>query len=171
MTQAAEPVDYQFNTSANVGDNAHIPRCPTNPTYDPVYMRFNVERVATQNEIFESKYTLHTQVTGRPYQLDIVSYLDDNVSSGGAYTPTDFNGTVELEFIDAGGFQNSSSAGYDMVCEEPQAIGEGSLISFAAANTQSRRTVDVPADFPLYDDSVASTKCRRKTLGARDTTK
>ena len=150
----ATPVEYQFNTSVSSGNNAFIPRCPTNQIYDPVYMRFNAERVATQLEPLSTRYTLHTQVTGRPYQLDITSYLDDNASAG-AHTPENFNGTVEVELIDAGGFQNSSAAGYDTVCEEPRAIGEGSLVSFNSANTESRHTIDVPADIPNYDDTVA----------------
>ena len=42
-----------------------------------------------------------------------------------------------------------------MVCEEPKSVGEGSLISFDAANTESRHTVNVPAETPNYNDKRA----------------
>jgi len=150
----ATPVDYEFNTASSPGSSSFIPRCPVNEIYDPLYMQFNVERVAAENEPRSTKYTLHTQVTQRPYQLAITSYQDSNRSSG-AHIPITFDGTVEIEWIDAGGFQNSHDAGYDMVCEEPKSVGKGSLISFNANNTESRHTINIPADTPEYNDKRA----------------
>jgi len=149
------PVNYFFSTDASVGALNYIPRCPTDPIYSPIPLGFNVERVATQNEPISTKYTLPTQITGRPYQVDIVSYtggLNTDIS-----TPFSYDGVVELELINADAFLNDGSVGYDTTCQNPKSIGEGSLVYFnpAGQTYTGRRTVNIPSDLAGYTDTQA----------------
>ena len=137
------PVNYAFSTDAN-----NIPRCETNATYDTLPMGLNIERTNTELEAAETKYTLTTQITGRPYSVDIVTYTSDGVKTVAAQQPLDT--TVELELINADAFQNSSAAGYDTTCQNPAPIGTGKLIYLDPNNQdpvhKGRHAVTIPTD-------------------------
>jgi len=134
----AAPVTYTLTTRSNANDASQIGLCPRNHVYDPVYGAFNIER--SNSKFTQSKairYPLYTQITGKDFNVSVASYGGSNFDQKQAVSDT----TVELELIDAGGFDNNSSAGYDSVCEEPEAIGgEGALIYF---DNTSRVQVDV----------------------------
>ena len=150
------PVTYTFSTDAPVGGNGHIERCPTNPTYNPIPLGFNVERVGVRStEPQTSRYTLWTQVTGRPYSVDLVTYDGGVVKAG--HKAFDYRGVVEVELIDGSAFQNDSTAGYDTTCQRPNAIGTGTLIAFdpKGENPVGRHTLNIPKDLPGYIDTQA----------------
>jgi len=143
------PVSYQFTTdNAAQGTTNALPRCPSNPAYSPVQLGFNVEHAGSGNEAAETIHTLYTQIAGRPYDIDIVSYagqVDNNNS-----TPFDYKYPVEIELIDADNFQNSAQAGYDTTCRNPKAIGTGKLIPFDPTNGEKRHRVHITTDWPGY---------------------
>jgi len=149
------PVDYAFSTSViDTNSPNYIEKCPTDSTYSPRRLGLNVERVNTSTEVPKSKYTLYTQVTNRPYSVDIVSYTNGKLGSD-ISTPYDFKSTVEIELINADAFENNSSAGYDTTCQNPRPIGIGTLIAFDTAG-EKRHTVRIDpnlanSDWPSYD--------------------
>ena len=144
------PVSYQFSTNTEKDANGYIPRCETNATYSPIRAGFNVERIQDpfNPEAESTRYTLHTQVTKRPYSIQLVAY-DSGLTDVNTNKPLDFNSTVEAELINADAFQNSNSVGYDTTCQNPEALGEGKLFTFDPT-THGRRTVNIPNDWENY---------------------
>jgi len=148
------PVTFTFSTDAN--ETKSFRRCDINQTYKPIHLGFNVERVGERlNEPLSSRFTLWTQVTGRPYSLDLVTYNGGVVSA--SHTPFDYRGAVEVELIDSSAFQNDGNAGFDTTCQRPNAIGTGTLIAFDPNGETpiGRHTIQIPADLPGYIDTQA----------------
>jgi len=151
------PVPYVLSTSAPADSPSRIPRCKTNPIYNPIWANFNIERPDSHdpgNDTPEEIYPLYTQIAGKDFNISVVSYtLDGN----GQYTVLhDTNTTVELEIIDASVFENNASAGYDSTCEEPGAIGQGAFINFGENGTpRSKINVQIPDDIPTFNNNVA----------------
>lgn len=143
------PVPYHYNTDRTPGQAGFIPVCPRNAVYDPIWRQFNIERAGASGA---NRYTLETQITGRPYNISIVSYAGDENQTA-LSTKTRYTGKLELELIDASGFDNDSQAGYDTVCEEPQGIGNGNFVTFNNAD-HSDVTMSSAA-FPGYQEDVA----------------
>ncbi len=129
---------YEYSTKNNINTTGYFGLCPRNPVYDPVYGKFNIERQDSKfSQVEAIRYPLYTQITGKDFNVSIASYGGNDLDQAKPITDT----TVELELIDAGGFDNNSSTGYDSICEEPDAIGgEGALISF---HNTDRVQVDV----------------------------
>ncbi|NPA51156.1 MAG: hypothetical protein GXO02_05955, partial [Epsilonproteobacteria bacterium] len=140
-------IPYALSTKAAPNTPSFLKRCPINPTYNPLYGIFNVERKDSTFSMDQNRrYPLYTQVTGRGYRVSVASYQLDKESN--SYTaPFETNATVEVELIDAGSFENNASAGYDSTCEEPSAIGEKFFVSFKG---KDRVTLDIPASKNIY---------------------
>ena len=137
-------VEYQLSTKAPEGSIFNIPKCESNPVYNPVYGMFNIERGdSTFSQSEEDRYSLYTQVVGVPYEVSVAAYEQDD---NGKYTKeANFDGTVELELIDASTFDNNSSSGFDSICNDPDTYNEGAFIKF---HNKSRVKVKIPQDFP-----------------------
>ncbi len=144
-------VPYSMSTAAPKKSIFYIERCPTNPVYDPVYGMLNVERgdsKFTQSE--EDRYSLYTQVAGVPYELSLASYKKD---SNGKYTlENPLNAVIEVELIDAGTFDNNSSAGYDSICQDPDTYHGGAFVDM---NNKSRQKFKIPDDYNNYPSNLA----------------
>ena len=96
-------------------DNGSLARCKRNLVYNPVHGRFNIERPNNTQEPDATKYTLYTQVSNRDFDIDVVSYDANSLSTPLAIQDVG----VELELFDAGTFDNNASTGYDTVCHDP----------------------------------------------------
>ena len=144
-------VPYSMSTAAPEDSIFYIERCPTNPVYDPVYGMLNIERgdsKFTQSQ--EDRYSLYTQVAGVPYELSLASYKKDNE---GKYTiPNPLNAIIEVELIDAGTFDNNSSAGYDSICEDPDTYKGGAFVDMS---NESRQKFKIPDDYNNYPINLA----------------
>jgi len=137
-------VPYKLSTSVPENSVFYIGRCDINPVYNPVYGQFNIERGDSDfNQADAQRYSLYTQVVGVPYQISLASYKKD---SNGKYDEKNpINATVELELIDAGTYDNNSSAGFDSVCSDPDThTSYGKFVKF---NNKSRVKLKVPNDF------------------------
>jgi len=147
------PVHYIFSSDAPPKSTAYIERCPVNPTYNPIYGNFNVERGDSNtnyNDTKDKKYSLFTQVTGVPYEVSVVSYKKEN---GNYDTESPIDTTVELELIDASNFENNNSDGYDSTCEDPDSVaGKGVFVSMG---NKSRKKLTIPNDYPGYPIDTA----------------
>ena len=143
-------VEYQLSTLAPKGSIFNIDRCQSNPVYNPVYGMFNIERGNSDfNQTKVKRYSLYTQVVGVPYKVSVAAYkkgTNNDWSEKGT-----FNGTVELELIDASTFDNNSSAGFDSICNDPDTYNIGKFVNF---NNQSRVKVKVPDDFPKINNQT-----------------
>jgi len=141
------PIPYTLTTRGNANTFGHIGLCPRNQIYDPIYGKLNIERSdSTFSQAKAIRYPLYTQITGRDFNVSVASYGGSNLDQA----QTIFDTTIELELIDAGGFDNNSSAGYDSVCEEPDAIGgEG---AFILLDDTSRVQVDVKNELNYPND-------------------
>jgi len=130
------PIHYKLSTAIPEGEEGYIPRCPRNPVYDPIYGYFNVEVNGTDptRDSELKRYSLPTQISGRPFAVQVVAYAKD--ASGSFNTPTEANTTVEVEIIDISAFDNNSSAGYDVSCEEPSSVGRGGFIELTDTVTE-----------------------------------
>jgi len=140
-------IPYTLSTEEPEGSIFNIRRCSINPTYDPIYGMFNIERgnsKFTQSE--EDRYSLYTQVVGVPYEVSVAAYQKD--SNGEYKKPLSNSATVELELIDASTFENNSSAGYDSICRDPDSYSIGKFVHF---NNSDRVKVKIPDDFPKID--------------------
>ncbi len=138
-------IPYTLSTNEMAGSIFKIDRCPTNPTYDPIYGMFNIERGDsdfTQPEA--QRYSLYTQVVGVPYKVSIAAYKKDR--NGEYKIPVNSSATVELELIDASSFENNSSTGFDSICKDPDSYSEGTFVKF---NNSSREYVEVPSHFKI----------------------
>ncbi len=144
-------VPYEMSTAAPKNSIFFIDRCPTNPTYDPVYGMLNVERGDSSfSQPPNKRYALYTQVTGVPYEISLAAYQKD---SDGNYTlPLDLNLIAEVELIDAGTFENNASAGYDSVCQDPDTYHGG---AFVTLNNNSRAKISIPQDYENYPENLA----------------
>ncbi len=143
-------VDFEFNTATTDRDSpSYIPRCATNVAYDPVVVGFNVERANCSSPGSAQCSSLPTQIVDRNYTVDIIAY-QGGVNNTGSNTllDEDFNGTLEIEIIDADNFDNNSSVGYDVTCETPKAKGEGVLVDFPNVNGTGKLTIS-PVDLNL----------------------
>ncbi len=89
--------------------NGSLPRCEGSLAYAPQWLQFNVERKDA------SDYRLYTQVVGRAFDMQVVSY--SAASNYTALAPID--GIVtELELINVGRFESNATSSYDRVCED-----------------------------------------------------
>jgi len=170
------PVPYTLSTAAPSDSPSHIPRCDTNPVYNPIWGNFNIERTdsgsydPSTSQGARLRYPLYTQIAGQPFSVSIVSYTKD---ANGEYTaPLDSNTSVEVELIDASTFDNNASAGYDSTCEEPGALGNGAFKSFTESGSASSRiNVNIPTDMPNFNNDIAlqSVAFRLWVLSVRET--
>jgi len=116
--------------------NGTLPRCDQETGYHPIWAFLNIERRGSQNATGDEKYLLYTQVSGRPFDIDITSY-DANDQS----TPVIIdNFSVELEMIDAEKYSDSNQSIF--TCREPSSIGNGQMVAFPQGNTLTRIPVD-----------------------------
>jgi len=122
------PVGYHLSTAIPEGRVGHIPRCPRNPVYDPIYGYFNIEKNGTdpRHDSELKRFSLPTQISGRRFAVQLVSYSRESNYS----TPIESNATVEVEIIDISAFDNNSTVGYDVSCEEPSSLGRGKFLHF-----------------------------------------
>ena len=144
--------NYLLSTNADPKSKRYIPRCDTNPKYDPVYGIFNAERGdSTFKQDEAQRYSLKTQVAGVPYKISIATYKKD---SNGKYTIPNNNihTDVEVELINAGTMENNSSSGFDSVCQNPESYNRGAFVSF---NGDTRKTINIPEDYPTYPSNLA----------------
>lgn len=153
---AFDPLDpsnttpFHYSTQNDENSSGYIGLCPRNPVYDPIYGRFNIERQdSTFAQTKAIRYPLYTQITGKDFNVSIASYGGTDFDQ-----PLDVNNTtVELELIDAGGFDNNSSNNFDSVCEEPEAIGGDG--AFVYLDGTSRKQVDLKTDMPGFKNDLA----------------
>ncbi len=132
-------IPYTLSTSAPEDSPFYIPRCPTNPTYDPIYGIINIERGdSTFSQPENIRYPLYTQVVGVPYQISIASYDPNNL-----HHRKRLNAILEVELINAGTFENNSSAGYDSICQDPDTYHGGAFVDL---HNEYRKKLDVPYD-------------------------
>ncbi len=138
-------IPVELTTATGVGNDGYIDKCPANPIYDPIIGTFNIENSSYDNfsAPASKRYPLFTQIAGRPYSVYIRSYGGKKFDQEQAISNT----TVEIEIIDAGTFDNNSTAGYDSKCEEPTSFGDGAMKYF---NNVSQVKVDIPTDFKGY---------------------
>ncbi len=109
------PIPYYFTSAGTDSSFGHMNRCDVDKTYSPVKTAFNVERgdsLFTQPT--EKRYPLYTQIVGRDFNLSIASYT----GAPGYNTEHASSAAVELELIDASGFENNGSLGYDSICQD-----------------------------------------------------
>ena len=144
-------VPYTMSTGAPEGSIFKLKRCQINPVYDPIWGMFNVERGNSKFSQSEAKKdALYTQVVGVPYQVSIASYKKD---ANGKFTKKNrVKTTLELELIDAGTFENNSSAGFDSVCNNPDTYNEGVLVYL---DNKARKKINIPNDYPTYPQNLA----------------
>ena len=146
-------IPYELTSAGDANSSTHIARCEGDKTYAPVYGWFNVERGnATTGMPPKTRYPLYTQVTGRDYEVSLVSYGNPPAYDTEQASST----TVELELIHADTFENNSSTGFDSVCQnhDPDMIvGEGSLFYF---NGRKRIPgISMNSDMPGYLNQTA----------------
>jgi hypothetical protein len=100
------------------GANPTLVRCPTQTGYFPEWARFNVERTNSTDPL------LYTQISGRPFNVDIVSY-DPNATSALKKIK---DVVLELELIDASKYTDSNQSLF--TCREPDSVTQGQAIAF-----------------------------------------
>jgi hypothetical protein len=125
----------KIRRSATTMDGS-LQRCPTQGGYHPQWAFLNVERRNSQTASGDARYLLYTQVSGRPFDIDIATYDANNTSLPIALD----NFTVELETIDAGKYSDSNQSLF--TCREPSSIGNGKMIAFPPGNNQTRIPVN-----------------------------
>ena len=109
------------------GANPTLVRCPTQTGYFPQWASFNVERRKSTDNL------LYTQISGRPFNVDVVSYDPDKPSKLKKIKDV----LLELELINASKYADSNQSLF--TCREPASVTQGQAISF---NTLTNR---VPA--------------------------
>ena len=143
-------VPYHYSTSTTQAF-FRLPRCETSPVYSPTYGRFSVERPNNTGEAIPKKYTLYTQISGRPFPVDVVSY-EQNSSTEKKISKVG----VEVELFDASTFENNSSTGFDTVCHDydKHRIHNSQFVTFK--NNISRAPLDArKLDVPVALRSAA----------------
>lgn len=130
------PYDYQFGVD--------IPMCPPSSGYQPTWGIFNIVDHAASNVGGLPANNLRTQVSRKPFAVDVATY---EKNTDGKYTkvPTiDMNTTVLVEVIDNDAFHDTNAS-----CANP-----GSVITppiyVRIANTSKDMTVDIPIQNALY---------------------
>jgi len=125
------------------GANPTLVRCPEQQGYFPQWAQFNVERRNSTDPL------LFTQISGRPFNVDVVSYDPDAPS-----TLKDISDTVlELELIDASKYADSNQSLF--TCREPSSVGQGQPIAFGASTNR------VPAPIAIQtNDALKSAAFR-----------
>ena len=134
-------VPYRFST-----EDGSLPRCTTSLVYNPIYGRFSVERNNNTGETIPEKYTLYTQISGREFPVDVVSY-DGNSSTE---LTIDKIG-VEVELFDAATFENNASSGFDTVCRDydKHRIHNNQFVAFSNASRAPLKAADLAVPIAL----------------------
>lgn len=119
-------------------------RCEGSAIYNPRWLQFNIERPNTSND-----YRLYTQVTGKPFEMDVVSY-----SASSNYTVHEIlsNVVTELELIDVGSMENNASQNYDTVCEDVDKVKPwlNDKKVFQKFDDSHRVNVNIPSELNTY---------------------
>jgi len=131
-----ELVDYVYSST----DPKNLPMCSRNYIYDPLWLYFNVEPSGSATSTQQvDKYSLLTQIVNRSFDIDVVSYTGapEYTNEQGVASTT----TVDIELINASGFENNASTGYDSVCDDSSnAITAGRFAKIESG--KSRVTLD-----------------------------
>ena len=108
------------------GANPTLTRCPTQAGYNPIWRSLNIERRNSHLGLAAEQHVLYTQISNRPFDIDVVSYDPNNTS-----LPADIEGiTVDLELIDAGKYTESNQSIF--TCREPNRVGNGKFVTFSS---------------------------------------
>jgi len=146
----AAPVSYNFTSAGDASNSNHIGLCPRDPVYHPVYERFNIERTDSKfTQATKVRYPLYTQVAGKAFDVSVASYGGEHFEDPLVLDNT----SVDLELIDAGNFDNNSSAGYDNICEEPASVASSD--TFVKFNNTSRVHVNLKKTLSTFNNDVA----------------
>lgn len=119
-------------------------RCEGSAIYNPRWLQFNIERPNTSND-----YRLYTQVTGKPFAMDVVSYS----ASSDYKTHESLSDVVtELELIDVGSMENNASQDYDTVCEDVDKVKPwlNNKKVFQKFDGSYRVNVNIPSELNTY---------------------
>ena len=136
--QLSPTQSVDFNVSANLDED--IPNCTGGGySYDPTWDIFNVEDHAIANT---GKYNLYTQVAGRPFTFDLVSY-DSTVPT----TSVPTTAFVAIEMIDSKGFQTVGAA-----CRKPSSAFSPRIWTYLDNATQGVIDVQQAVDDLLIGD-------------------
>ena len=135
-SKPSELVDYVYSSI----DPKNLPMCSRNYIYDPLWLYFNVEPSGSDGFTQKvDKYSLLTQIVNRSFDIDVVSYTGapEYTNEQGVTSTT----TVDIELINADGFENNASTGYDSVCDDSSnAITAGRFAKIEGG--ESRATLD-----------------------------
>ena len=123
-----ELTPYTYSTA-----DGSLSLCKRNYIYDPIWLWFNVEPSGSDSANTDTeRYSLLTQIVGRAFDIDIVSY---SAASNYETEQTIDDITVDLELINAGGFQNDSNNSFDSICgDNSNAITDGQFVLFDNAS-------------------------------------
>ncbi|HFD14444.1 MAG TPA: hypothetical protein ENJ34_03980, partial [Epsilonproteobacteria bacterium] len=113
-----------------------LTRCDGQNGYGPQWAYLNVEKRDSQLAVGNARYLLDTQISGKPFDIDIASYKITDPSDPEILE----NFTVELEMIDAGKYSNSEQSLF--TCREPSSISTGVMVPFPLGNAQTRVPVN-----------------------------
>lgn len=141
VLDASTSMTIPFALSTSDGS---LERCKGSAIYNPRWLQFNIERPNTSND-----YRLYTQVTGKPFAMDVVSY---NASSNYTDHESLNNVVTELELIDIGSMENNASMGYDTVCEDVSKTRPwlNNQKVFQKFDGSYRVNVDIPSQLNTY---------------------
>ncbi|HFQ61611.1 MAG TPA: hypothetical protein ENK39_04840 [Epsilonproteobacteria bacterium] len=112
------------------GANPTITRCPTQSGYFPRWASLNIERRNSQLGDEDEKHVLYTQISGRPFDIDVVSYDPSDLSDVQPISDI----SVELELINAGKYTDSNQSLF--TCREPSSVGTGQFVKFGTNATR-----------------------------------
>jgi hypothetical protein len=148
FVEGEQPTPYEFSTAVPPGSPGYLGQCDSNPVYDPIWGRFNVENDSGSSNMIE-RLPLRTQIAGKPYKVHFASYTKG--ASGRYDQLTSSNANIEFDLIDASTYENNASVGFDVTCEEPQPILRGGFVHFGGS---SQVEID-PTSYPNYDKTIA----------------
>ena len=116
-----------------------LERCPTQAGYNPIWASLNVERRNSVHVDSDPKeqYVLYTQISGREFDIDVVSYDPNNTSELKDIS----NLCVELEIIDAGKYADSNQSLF--TCKTPEISANSKIACFRDTAT-NRVEVEEP---------------------------
>jgi hypothetical protein len=139
VIDASTIIPFSLSTS-----DGSLNRCKGSAIYNPRWLQFNIERPNTSND-----YRLYTQVTGKPFAMDVVSY---SASSNYKTHQNLSNVVTELELIDVGSMDNNASMGYDTVCEDVGKVRPwlNNKKVFQIFNGSYRANVNIPSQLNTY---------------------
>lgn len=112
-------------TISTGGANPTLTRCPTQTGYHPQWESLNVERVNSNTGPASENYLLYTQISGRPFDVEVVSYDPNNTAVQQAIIDET---TIEIEMIDSGKYTESNQSIF--TCREPSRVGTGQFVHF-----------------------------------------